>query len=170
MDERRGTPPTEPPALQPQPPQREEVVGTCGYVITVGTVSSSEEAIEKFINCGTHRRDGLLADCRLAAVEEFRAVGGFVAGGEARAKRATDWVKTDWPRLTGRAGSWIPGRRPVRPSTGGREGRPVYGMTMTRSEPREGLWKRIGLFWLDLWRKRRGIINHDHSSGGWKQG
>lgn len=99
--ETRSTTLTEPRALQPQPPQKEDVFGPCGHAITVGSVSSEEAAIGRLVGCGAHRRDGLLADCRLAAAEELRAGGGFVAGGDARARSVTDWAKTGWPAAWG---------------------------------------------------------------------
>lgn len=99
--EARHTQPREPRALQARAPKSEDVLGPCGHFITAWSVSSEEEAIETFTGCGRHRRDGLLADCRLAALDEFRADGGFKAGGDGRAKSVTDWVKTAWPAAWG---------------------------------------------------------------------
>jgi hypothetical protein len=91
----------EPRALQSQAPKSEDILGPCGHPITVGNVSCEEQAIGKFTSCGRHRRNGLLADCCLAAVDEFRADGSFRAGGDGRAKSVTDWVKTAWPAAWG---------------------------------------------------------------------
>ena len=80
---------------------REDFAGPCGHIRTIGPVNHEEQAVEKLLCCGIHRRDGLLADCRLAAVEELRAEGSLKAGGDARARRAEDWVRTAWPAAWG---------------------------------------------------------------------
>lgn len=87
-------------ATQPKA-KDEQVFGPCGHQIDMGVVSHQEQAIEKFLGCGEDRRDGLLADCRLAAVEELRADGSLKVGGDSRARDATDWVRTAWPAAWG---------------------------------------------------------------------
>ncbi|KUI66937.1 hypothetical protein VM1G_02454 [Cytospora mali] len=87
-------------ATQPKS-RNEDILGPCGHLVTIGTVSHEEQAIEKLSGCGTHRRNGLLADCRQTALDELRAEGSLRAGGDARAKSVTDWVRTAWPAAWG---------------------------------------------------------------------
>ncbi|KUI59966.1 hypothetical protein VP1G_07202 [Cytospora mali] len=87
-------------ATQPNA-KNEDIFGPCGHLITIGSVSHEEQAIEKLSGCGAHRRNGLLADCRQTALDELRVEGSLRAGGDARAKSVTDWVKTAWPAAWG---------------------------------------------------------------------
>lgn len=87
-------------AIQPKA-KSENILGPCGHLITTGTIYHQNEAIERLLGCEDHRRNGLLADCRKSAVEELHADGSLKAGGDTRAKKVTNWVKTAWPAAWG---------------------------------------------------------------------
>ncbi|ROW03835.1 hypothetical protein VPNG_07265 [Cytospora leucostoma] len=81
--------------------KHEQISGPCGHQVHMGVVSHQEQAVEKFLGCVENRRNGLLADCRLAAIEELHADGSLKAGGDSWGKNVTDWVKTAWPAAWG---------------------------------------------------------------------